>query len=121
MKRATLLAVQAAQNSTSKFRVGACIVRNNSIALGWNQMNTFHPRALVLWKGVKIQLGLHAELHAMIRARFPLAGSRIYVARILANGKVAMAKPCEFCLEMLSSEGIADINYTDKKGKWRKL
>ena len=56
----------------------------------------------------------HAEFslfnHVML-GEVPLGGT-VYVYRELADGTLAMAKPCDSCLRMLTNLGVKSIVYT---------
>ena len=58
-------------------------------------------------------LGLHAEIHCCLGV--PLAdldGAEIFVARILKDGGLAMARPCGVCRDFLRSVGVRLVTYT---------
>jgi len=111
------LALSMASKSTSKFRLGAVLAkRNRVISAGYNQMQKTHPLQNRYYEGDGV-LGLHAEVHACIGVPAgDLLGAEIYVARLLKNGSVAMAKPCDTCRKFLASVGIVKVTFTTDGG-----
>lgn len=90
----------------------ACVIVNGNrvISVGWNQLKT-HPRSTHPYKS------LHAELHAIIGcSEGELAGSEMYVYRELKDGRMAMAKPCKYCMEALRLAKIKKVWYTVSDG-----
>lgn len=46
-------------------------------------------------------------------------GSTIYVARVrLADGKLAMARPCHSCMKVLKFKGVSRVYYTTSPTGW---
>lgn len=41
-----------------------------------------------------------------------VAGSTIFVSRVLANGKTSLAKPCKECQKLIESVGIKKVIHT---------
>ncbi len=111
------LALSMANKSTSKFRLGAVLAkRGNVISTGYNQMDKTHPLQNKFYKGDGV-LGLHAEVHACIGVpAASLHGAHLYVMRILADGRIAMAKPCPTCYKFLASVGVARITFSTGYG-----
>jgi tRNA(Arg) A34 adenosine deaminase TadA len=58
----------------------------------------------------------HAEVHAIQKAikgaYRDLSRYTLYVARLLASGKTALAKPCTVCQEAIKYYGIGKVEYT---------
>ena len=108
------LASKLASHSEHKFRVGAVITKGGRIvSSGFNKVG--HP------SDNRIYASVHAEeqaIHYLLQRNrlSDLAGSVIYVSRILANGDVAMARPCNACFKMIQSVGIKRIIYTTDNG-----
>lgn len=86
--------------------MGAVLVKNGKImSVGSNNFKT-HP----LMQGVKT---LHAEVQCLLGVRWSdLAGAVMFVARVNANSKVGMAKPCRICQSVLMRFGIKRAYYT---------
>lgn len=56
---------------------------------------------------------LHAEIDALLKARsHGLIPHKIFVARYLADGSAALAKPCAACAKAIKDFGIEEIEYT---------
>jgi deoxycytidylate deaminase len=117
MQKHINLALSMAKKSTSKFRLGAVLARRgNVISTGYNQMDKTHPLQNKFYKGDGA-LGLHAEVHACIGVpAADLLGAHLYVTRILANGQIAMAKPCPTCYKFLTSVGVARVTFSVSGG-----
>jgi deoxycytidylate deaminase len=105
-----------ARHSTHyKARVGAIIAKGACIlSTGINQLKTHTRQTIPLnWKVIYRLPGTHAELDAIIgMSRKDLRGTTIYVARILANGDLALARPCSACQDLLRSVGIKKVVYS---------
>lgn len=111
------LAIRMANKSTSRFRLGAVLFhRNQVISTGYNCMKKTHPLQQKFSRK-EITLGLHAEIHACLGVSVSdLIRSEIYVARILRNGSLALAKPCQVCQKFLEDVGISKVTYTTAAG-----
>ena len=57
---------------------------------------------------------LHAELQAVLRSRDKEIHT-IYVARVLKDDTISLAKPCKACEQMLKSFGVQKVVYTITK------
>ncbi len=67
-------------------------------------------------------LGLHAEVHACLSVSMAdIKGAEIYVARLLKNGEIAMARPCTTCRSFLYNVGISKVYYTNNRGVFEEL
>ncbi len=105
------VAKEASRNSTYRHRLGAVIVKKNRIlSVGFNKPEKTHPRSGNLFRTT------HAELDAILRCpEESLKGSTIFVVREAASG-LAMAKPCQFCLELIKAVGIKRVVYSTDDG-----
>lgn len=92
-------------------KLGAVIVKRNSIiGIGFNKTKT-HPKAKTRYKTI------HAEMAAILNTRMEdLSGCSIYIYRETKDGIPALAKPCEYCLELIKQVGIKNIYYSDTNG-----
>ncbi len=104
-----------AARSTYIYRLGAVITKGHRVlATGYNQLAYC---SLNNFKNSK-----HAEMAAILKVlRKPdglssLAGATIYVSRITATGKTAIARPCKKCMDLIVSVGIKSIIYTTLNG-----
>lgn len=113
-------AITAAGMSTCKARHGAVLVKNgNVLAIGVNAMkNDPHivtpegPNVLPPDVSVMDMMSVHAE-EAVLRANAEEAeNSVIYIARVSAEGKPTMSKPCESCQKLLKKYGVKRAIWT---------
>ena len=111
------LAKSMALKSPSRFRLGAVLARRKHIvSTGYNQMRKTHPLQDKYHDGPH-SLGLHAEVHACIGVpAADLHGAEVFVARVLRDGTLALAKPCLVCQKFLSSVGVRRVTYTTPDG-----
>jgi tRNA(Arg) A34 adenosine deaminase TadA len=104
----------ARQNPLRKWRF-ACIItdRHGSIiSQSFNSMTKSHPMQYkyACTHGNREQIFLHAEVAALVRCRkVPYA---LYVARIDACNRPAMARPCEICMEAIKKAHVRYIYFT---------
>jgi len=105
------IAMIHAKQSEHEFKMAALVVQGSRImSRGLNSFKT-HPK-MPLRPNRKYRK-IHAELDAILRCPYEqIEGSVVYVARRLANGDYAMAKPCEFCIKLLEDSGITKVYYT---------
>jgi len=107
-ERVFKLAYNMALKSTSKFRLGAVLIKGNKIvSCGFNLMQKTHPLQQKYSIKKDITLGIHAELHCIIG---------VSAKDLLKNGLTAMAKPCYACQRLLYEFGIYNIYYTTGNG-----
>lgn len=57
-------------------------------------------------------IAIHAEEAALRALRGQAKGAKIYVARIMKNGKPGLSRPCDRCYRAIKAAGIKDIIYT---------
>ena len=102
------LAEKVSKNSDHPHhKMGAVVARGNKlISVAHNQYRT-HPKSNTTYKYV------HAEMRAILNARGDTKGADIYVFRKNKLGELAIAKPCEHCMELIAEAGIKNIFYTD--------
>lgn len=117
------LAIAMAQKSTDRFRLGAVLVRRKRpISVGFNQMRKTHPLMERHQRARGYTIGLHAEVHACLGvAPRDLMGADIYVARILRDGRLGIARPCRYCQRFLAAVGVRRAYYTDRTGGLRSM
>jgi deoxycytidylate deaminase len=96
-----------------RFRLGAVITKSACIlSVGVNKLKS-HPRQYNAYTHQK-SISIHAELAAiLVLSKSQLDYSTMYIARLLANEKSAMAKPCPACMEIILEVGIKRIVWTD--------
>ncbi len=113
-------AIENANLSTHRFRVGSCVFFNGNIqGEGFNNAIKTHPKSPHPFKSV------HAEFAAVIDAVRGVDGyygytpnllkdCGIYTVRLLADGSQGLAAPCEHCFKMITMCGVKkeDIFYS---------
>src|SRR5690606_12991933 len=98
-----------------------CIIRvGKRWVIGFNDRTKTSPAFIKRMPDGEIKNTRHAEAHALQLAR--RAGGqikRVVVLRWTKKNKLAMAKPCEHCQELLDAEGIphGKIFYSTETGK----
>ena len=96
---------------TNNNRLGAVVFGKRKTTVGWNSYKT-HPKL----RHYEYPC-LHAEAHAMIKHGLDnCLGCDILVTRILRDGSLTMAKPCNECQQLMRSHGIRQVYYTDWNG-----
>ena len=92
--------------------------RRNIVGFGYNKSFTTHPIAKQY--GYRFA-AIHAELDCILSFNGPPRELKNYTLvnlRFLANGKLAMAKPCQICQSLLNNFGITDIVYSNQNGEF---
>lgn len=89
--------------------VSLLISKNKIVSVGLNQRRKTHPMAAKF--GYRFY-SIHSELDALIRCGFE-RNLDILNLRFLKNGTLAMAKPCDKCLNMLRFFDVRNIYYSD--------
>jgi len=107
-----LLAKNVSKHSTMSPKVGAVVSRKKPISVGFNKLKPTFKR-----------FSTHAEVDAILSAGgrfYNLNNCEIYVYRETKDGKPALARPCENCLELIKEKGIKKMYYTiDSFPYWR--
>ena len=106
-----LLSAQRSKDNTTQ--VGACIVDENNkiLSLGYNGMPIGCHDDLMSWErdgdclNTKYMYVCHAELNAILNARIPLTGSKLYVTLF----------PCNECAKAIIQSGIREVVYLSDK------
>lgn len=95
-----------------EFRVGAALLYRGHILVAWNKSRTA-PSAKKWYKYYEDGQS-HAEWnlfsHGLLE-QVPIRGT-VYIYRELADGSLALARPCSSCISFLKSVGIKTIVYT---------
>ena len=113
-------AICASVNSDHRqHKMGAAVFyKNQFLAAGFNSLKT-HPFTHYYDHAYT----RHAELHAVAKAKvkkFDLTNTSIYIFRQTKDGDIAMARPCQMCLDYLIMEGIKKVFFTNYGG-WERL
>jgi len=97
----------AKRSRCGKYAMG-CVIRtrdNKTVSNGWA-----HVPEMKEWR----LYSLHAEIHAIARARNTgLENTIAYIAAVSnKSGNVSLAKPCRDCAIALFSAGVKEVYYT---------
>lgn len=83
------------------------------------------PEFRMLYEDRSVAHHGHAETRAIQKAgkRSNLSGAKVYVHRVLASGKVSMARPCKHCQEFMRRKGVKMRNvwYTNWEGAYERM
>lgn len=119
------LAKKAAQTSDyNKFKIGAVVTEKGKlVALGRNSTKS-HPvqREYNQYRnrgGKGCAHHIHAEIAALMKlkdADIQWNKVQIYTYRQTADGRPAMARPCNSCMELIKKLGIKKICYSTEYG-----
>lgn len=109
--------------SDHNFQIGCVIVdKHRIISSGFNSNTKGHPIQANLDKKM-FKCESVGKLHAEARALIPLLKSNIDLSRAIIytyrehkDGTLAMARPCDRCLQLIKSAGIKRIRYTTNEG-----
>ncbi len=101
--------------SKGQFRLYAVIIdkKGRIIAESANSYTCTHPKQYRVAKrlGKPLKTFLHAESAVLIKSRGK--GSKLIVARVLADGSPANASPCNICQAMIKLHGsIKSVEYS---------
>lgn len=101
-------------------RIGAAIVKKNTVVAVGANINKSHPMQKKYNKNrgfcVDIRNTLHAEMAALLRTTEDLHGATLYVYRKDRTGQLANCKPCLACAAYAHSRGIRKVHYTTPEG-----
>lgn len=114
VKRGIRLAHEAAMESDCPdFRVGAALLKSNRIvSIGRNWFKRSHTQSQTRWNGI------HAEFDCLNKIGLEKAKNcTIFVVRITKGGNLAMARPCEHCLNLINKYKIKVVYYTGVQGQ----
>lgn len=88
-------------------KLGALALRGgNPVGYAVNRFRN-HPRVVDDWSDCSV----HAE-QSLIET-CDVAGAIVYVARVTNGGRVAIAKPCQRCLRLLTKAGVRRVVWTE--------
>lgn len=82
------------------------------LAWGRNSYVKTHPVQAMYARmvGMYDRTYLHAEIHALIRAKHQVTD--VWVARVLKDGSPGLARPCPICRAAMRSAGVERVWYT---------
>ena len=118
MQQTVALALKMPVKASQQRLAAICLDRKGKVlGCGVNSYTRTHP----LQKHFAISVGmseektfLHAELSAVLRSRDKEIHT-IFVARVLKDDTISLAKPCKACSQMLKSFGVQKVVYTITK------
>lgn len=107
------LAIEEAKKSEHKHRIGAVIFKGKRIiSSAHNSVRSNKiPYQFKGWLE-----SLHAECHAIIKAKRDLKGYSIIVIRLNKKNEPIMSKPCNFCEDFINYVGIKEVFWSNNKG-----
>ena len=114
-----LLAIQTAQSSPSKKKVGAILLsKNRVLATATNLETKTHPVQAKLAErvGLHQKIYLHAEIAALVKCREEC--DTIVVARLGGHSgkELRNSKPCPVCELALREAGVDKVYYSTDDG-----
>lgn len=105
------LAKVGMRKSPYKIKVGACLVDKSKYIISWNQKKTCPSVKRI--HGYKYDNMSHAEFNLFSHSHeLKDVKGTVYVYRELADGSMALSRPCPFCINYLKKMGIKKICYT---------
>lgn len=112
MKHLKLASKKALLSSFSRAKMGAVIVKSGRVlSTGINNIR-YSKHNKRTWASV------HAEEQAIVSLlKQPegikqLAGSTLYISRVMKDGSTGLAKPCEDCQKLIDAVGIKKVVHT---------
>ena len=119
------LACQIAERSTFRdYKLGAIVVYKGKILSSGANLAKTHPLQRKFdhhrLDERFIPVSTHAEVNAIQKIikdnDIDWSKCTIYVARVLKNGKTAMSRPCNSCMQLMKSLGVKNVYYTTDFG-----
>jgi tRNA(Arg) A34 adenosine deaminase TadA len=96
------------------YRIGACLMRGDEVLEVRHNSYKTHPYLAKLTQYPH----LHAESHCMLAHGIDRChGTTMYVVRVLRDGSVANAKPCEVCYGIMLDLGVRLCYYTENRDR----
>lgn len=107
------LAAKHAMNSNHhRFRLGAVVVKSRSVLSQGINIAKKSPET------PPHRESIHAEVNALKGVKNP-SGATMYVARLNSNNGLALAKPCEYCIQHLMNNGIDQVVFSVNENEAR--
>lgn len=94
-----------------------------NLFVGINKKKT-HPLGIAIRRDVEVQIGIHAELDALLQVpESRRERAQLFVARLTPNNHLTYSKPCDRCMEIIRQFGVRlkNVFYTDYSGRWVRL
>ena len=107
-----LAAKHASGSNHHRFRLGAVVVKSRSVLSHGVNIPKKSPDT------PPARESIHAEVTALRGVKNP-HGSTLYVSRLNSNGELALAKPCEYCIEHMFHNGISQVVFSVSENEAR--
>ena len=104
------VACKEAIMSSCQHRVGAVIWDKKTIISSGHNYYLKSRRSYT--KRFIKNIGIHAEVDAIINARTDLKGCSIFIVRVARNNDLVMAKPCDWCYGYIKYVGLRWLYYS---------
>lgn len=98
-------AKQAHSSNHHRFRLGAIVVRSGRVLSQGINISKKGPAT------PPYRESIHAEVVAIRNAKIT-DGATLYVARLSSHGNMAIAKPCEYCVEHMLENNIQRVVFS---------
>lgn len=99
-------AADLARKSKCRHKHGCVVVKDGKIIAESTNKKVGDPQSE--WR-----LAMHAEFAAVSAAGTQAVGATVYVARVQADGSLAMSMPCTKCEKMMRRSGVAKVVWTN--------
>lgn len=106
-------------NGVKRVKIGCVLVYKNRIISSAYNTNKTSPKMKELNRYRNFDVedmmpSLHAEASAILKVRENVDWSKVhvFVYREYKNGRLAIAHPCDGCMNLIRSKGIKHIHYT---------
>lgn len=107
-----LAAKHASTSNHHRFRLGAVVVKSRSVLSHGVNIPKKSPQTPPQRESI------HAEVTALKGVKNPV-GSTVYVSRLDSSGALALAKPCEYCIEHMIANGITQVVFSVSENEAR--
>lgn len=110
---------EAEKSELVRARMGAVITKKKRIlSTGVNKTGRYYRKCPT---SRKWEDSLHAEQAAILKLlnkgrHHDLIGATLHISRISKDGRLALAKPCKHCQELIEAVGIKKVVYTTWDG-----
>lgn len=107
------LAIKTARLSKYKHRIGAVVSKGQRIlSTAFNAVRYKQGRFKKKWIN-----SLHAEQAALLQVSpKKLKGARLTVVRLMKDGSLGNACPCQFCRDMIFNYKLKEVVYSNMNG-----
>lgn len=110
-------AKELAMSNGREYHLAAILRRGKQVVRMGANVSKTHPRFKRTYSDGTTGSHMHAEMNVL---RFAEPGDTLEVMRF-GKRKLAMAKPCEHCMQHIREAGIKKIRYTNARGTWEEI